>query len=328
MQATQPASPVSGDAPALGEALRWLSEPARVDVEYDFELTVEIRLLLIWTAKDGVGGGYIKLGRVADDPSLDVIQLLFGSDPAKARGINRWGAGMEVAKRGPDGAVDSSAFLGFMKSSQGGSAGAMQQELSNEKQKGLHRFEAVISRVDRGSAISTTVPFYSDRDYDFHELQPAEQTVLEQIQDNHARKFHALDANSVSCSRGNGFLSTVQKLVNDAVETEQAPIALCYLYNSKDYTLTLDGTRPVLQKTVAFSLTRTRQRVEHSYRDLEEARFHVLNRITGKKTFFSILLGTTGALRGVPVQINYQPNWWFRIMLNLMPPADSTTGAR
>jgi hypothetical protein len=35
------------------------------------------------------------------------------------------------------------------------------------------------------------------------------------------------------------------------------------------------------------------------------------------KTDFSVLLGTTGELRGVPVQINYQPNWWFQIVLNL-----------
>ena len=82
----------------------------------------------------------------------------------------------------------------------------------------------------------------------------------------------------------------------------------------------LDGVRRVPQKSVRFTLAGIAQKVQHNYRDLEEARFHVLNRGTGKKTYFTLLLGTTGALRGAPVQINYQPNWWFRITLNLEPP--------
>jgi len=32
-----------------------------------------------------------------------------------------------------------------------------------------------------------------------------------------------------------------------------------------------------------------------------------------------ILAGTEGPLRGVPVQIRYQPNWWFQAVLNLAP---------
>ena len=149
----------SGGGPAISEALQWLSVPARFDANYDFEMTVQIRLLLFWIGKDDVGGGYIKIGQAADDSSLEVIRLLFGSDPAKAHGINRWGAGREVVKRGAGGAAQSSAFLGFMKSSKGESIGAMRQELSKEKKEGQHGFEAIISRVDPGRAVSTTIPF-------------------------------------------------------------------------------------------------------------------------------------------------------------------------
>jgi hypothetical protein len=31
------------------------------------------------------------------------------------------------------------------------------------------------------------------------------------------------------------------------------------------------------------------------------------------------LLGTDGELKGVPVQIRYQPNGWFQVALNLLP---------
>jgi len=42
------------------------------------------------------------------------------------------------------------------------------------------------------------------------------------------------------------------------------------------------------------------------------------HKLTGKKVYFAIA-GTQGALRGVPVQICYQPNWWFQVVLNLLP---------
>jgi hypothetical protein len=321
-------SPSAADASAISEALQWLKAPPRFDAEYNFELTVDIRLLLFWTAKDDVGGGYVKVGQAAGDPSLEIIRLLFGSDPARAHGTNRWGAGTEVAKRGPDGTVESSAFFGFMKSSQGDSAGAMQQELADEKQLSQHRFEAIISRVNARNAVSVTVPFFSDHDFDFREVEPAERVVLEQVQQGQARKFHTLAGASATCVRSNGFLSTMQSLANTALTPQSSPVSLCYVYNSTEYTLTLDGARPVPEKTVRFTLADSKQKVEHKYRDLEEARFHTLNHATGKKTPFVLLLGTTGALRGAPVQINYQPNWWFRITLNLETPPDVKSNGR
>jgi hypothetical protein len=326
--AAQSAPPPTGDGPALSEALHWLSAPPQFDVEYNYELTVDMRLLFFWTGKDDVGGGYITMGHIADDPSLEIIRLLFGSDPNRAHGINRWGSGTEVAKRAPNGTMGWSAFFGFMKSSQGESVGAMQQELADEKQRGQHRFEAIISRVDPGGAVSTTVPFYSDHDYDFRELEPAERVVLDQVQEGQDRKFHTLDETSAGCNRDGGFLTAVQELTNEALEGRQAPLALCYVFNSRPYILNVDAVRPVPQKTVRFTVSGSKEKVVREYRDLEEARFHTLNRATGQKTYFAVLLGTKGDLRGAPVQINYQPNWWFRIILNLKAPPDETANRR
>ena len=42
-------------------------------------------------------------------------------------------------------------------------------------------------------------------------------------------------------------------------------------------------------------------------------------KLTGRKVYFTILAGTEGSLRGIPVQIRYQPNWWFQVVLNLVP---------
>ena len=64
-----------------------------------------------------------------------------------------------------------------------------------------------------------------------------------------------------------------------------------------------------------------------TYPDLLELDFVSTRKLTGKKVYFTILAGTEGPLRGVPVQIRYQPNWWFQAVLNLAPGNPAPTRA-
>jgi hypothetical protein len=89
------------------------------------------------------------------------------------------------------------------------------------------------------------------------------------------------------------------------------------VYNARLYTLTLQRVIPVTTKDVRITLKEKGEKIDQSYRNLKESQFQIRNLESGAKTDFSVLLGTTGELRGVPVQINYQPNWWFQIVLNL-----------
>ena len=89
------------------------------------------------------------------------------------------------------------------------------------------------------------------------------------------------------------------------------------MYNARLYTLTLQRVIPVTTKDVRITLKEKGEKIDQSYRNLKESQFQIRNLESGAKTDFSVLLGTTGELRGVPVQINYQPNWWFQIVLNL-----------
>jgi len=313
-----PASPIV-------EALDWLRSAPDFDAQYDYEMTVRIRLLLFWISRDDVGGGYIRIGQAAGDPQTEIIKLLFGSDPARAHGINRWGAGTEVAKLAANGSVASSAFLGFMKSSQGESVGAMRQELSKEKAQGKHRFEAIISRVDAGHALAVTVPFYSDKDFEFRDFDPAETVVLDHLQQSEDRKTRTLSGPAMSCDRSGGFLSAVRELCNKALAGNAA--SLCYIYSARLYTVTLEGTRPVPEKSIEYGVGAPKQSIHLTYRNLKEARFQVDNHSTGARTNFSVLLGTDQKLRGAPIQINYQPNWWFQVTLNVKPPTTATKAA-
>jgi len=323
-----PSAPDTSDGAAIKEAVRWIQAVPSVRAEYQYILTCRLRLLIFWLSGDDMGGGYIKTGHAADDPSFRMIQLLFGSDPAKTpRAINRWGAGTEVDKLDGSKTPESSAFVGFMKSSQGESVSEMQRELSHEKTGGKHRFEAIISRVDGGRAVSTTVPFYSDKDYDMSQLADAQTMALDQLGDNQARKFRRLDRpERGSCDRRGGFLSTTEELLERSLTGEKTPVSLCYAYNARSYTLTLQRVIPVPTKDVQITLKDRGQKFHPSYRNLRESQFQIHNGESGAKTNFSVLLGTTGDLRGVPVQINYQPNWWFQIVLNLKPQSSSEAG--
>lgn len=317
----RPSGPSDSDGAAIKEAVQWIQATPSLRAEYQYILSCRLRLLIFWVGRDDLGGGYIKAGRAADDSSLRMIQLLFGSDPAKTpRAINRWGAGTEVDKLNASETPVSSVFVGFMKSSQGESASAMQRELAHEDTAGRHRFEAIISRVDGARAISTTVPFNSDKDYDMSQLAAAQTVALDQLGDDPERKFRRFDgAEHGACDRRGGFLSTTEELLERSLTGEKTPVSLCYVYNARPYTLTLQRVIRVPSKDVEITLHDRGQKIRGSYRDLEESQFQIRNGESGAKTNFSVLLGTAGELRGVPVQINYQPNWWFQIVLNLKP---------
>ena len=312
----------TADAPeqiAIHEAVNWIRATPRLRAEYDYIMTCRLRLLFFWVGRDDIGGGYVKTGQAIDDPSLEMIQVLFGSDPAKApRAVNRWGAGTEVLRLEGGKTPAASAFVGFMKSSKGESVSAMQRELSHEKSSGKHLFEAIVSRVDGAQAISMTVPFYSDTDYDMYQLAEAQKLALDQLSDGQARKFRRLDGPARrECNRARGFLSTTAELLERSLAGQKTPVSLCYVYNARPYTLTLQRVIPISRKDLHIALKAKGQTIDQSYCDLKESQFQIYNQESGAKTDFSVLLGTTGDLRGVPIQINYQPNWWFQVILNL-----------
>ena len=325
LAAPQQTSAQAADQYALREAADWIQRAAQTglahDAEYSYEMTCRVRLLLIWAGRDDVGDGYIKVGKPSGSLDGQIFQVLFGSDPAKApRGINRWGAGTEVLRGGSaETAGGSSAFFGFMKSSKGQSIGAMQQELSRESSGGEHAFEGIISRVDTERALATTVPFTSAKDFDLHQYREAESAALSQLEDGQDRKIKRLEgASQLGCDRAGGFLSTVQQLIDEAVDGKPTPASLCYIYSARLYTATLLGTHAVDARTIHYTL-RNGSAVDYARRHLQEARFLITNHETGGKSAFQVLLGTEGAVRGVPIQINYEPNWWFQVLLNLTP---------
>jgi len=313
------------DRQPIVEALQWVRSPIRNSVEYDYIMTARVRLIFFWVGKDDVGGGYIRRGISVEDPRVEFLQVLFGSDPQKApRAINRWGAGTEVAwhkdpvslpSREDD--VISSAFFGFMKSSRGKSVGEMQSELKKEKEQSQHSFTGILSRVDPLRALSTVVPLMSDTDFNLHQYNLAQPLMLDRIAASDS-PMRSLEASS-RCSRSADFLASVADLMDAALAGQTAPLSRCYIHDAQEHDLTLEAITPVRNFSVQLHGPKSAVLLDTSYANLLQLDYVSTHKETGKTTSFSILIGTQGNLRGVPVQIRYQPNWWFQVVLNLRP---------
>jgi hypothetical protein len=307
---------------ASSDSLDWVRNPPKNLIQYDYIMTARVRLVFFWAGKDDVGGGYVRRGVSSADAHEEMFQVLFGSDPAKApRGINRWGAGTEavwhqgaVESTSADDDVISSAFFGFMKPSRGKSAAEMQGELKKEKEQGTYLFTGIVSRAEPGRSTSIIVPLQSQTDFTMRQYDAAQPVMLEHIAVSD-RPVKTLQ--SAACPRAGQFLGTVSTLLQAALDGRKAPYTLCYLYDAEEDSLTVESTQMLGKFPVLLHGAKGVTLIDTGYQNILQVDFLSTNKSTGRKVAFTIFAGTQGPLRGVPVQIRYQPNWWFQIVLNL-----------
>jgi hypothetical protein len=304
------------DRKRLAEASEWVGTIPRSIKQYDYIVTAGIRLLFFWYSRDDVGSGYLREGMGEGENPPRVMQLLMGSDPVKApMKINRWGAAIEMYR--PQ--EHAGAFFGFMKPSKGKSVAEMKGEIERESEDQRYLFEGIIARLDPKRALSVTVPIRSPLDFTIHDLAAAEKMVYDNLQEAPG-PFRVLEGEALrGCGAVPGFLFTVRALIDSALEGQRIPAKRCYAYNGRAYSMQLEQLRRVPRKSVRVSRHDRRAQVNATYEDLREGDFRVVEDATGNSEKFQILFGSSGRLKGVPVQVRYQPNWWFRITLNLDP---------
>jgi hypothetical protein len=301
-------TPSGGD---VNRALSIIRQRPIQSLQHDYVMSARIRLLVFWKTSEDVGGGYIRTGSNADRSSRS-IQVLFGSDPKKApRSINRWGSATETI----DGNGTSTTF-GFMKSSKGANAAEMEKELASEKEDGKYFFDAILGEVHGGHSVARVANFVSPVDFDFNEYDKASAEAVTRLQALR-KEPRELKLEKKTCAESRSFLFAVEELGRAAVDGKRAPIKTCYVYNSRAYTITLKDVSKVSKHDVKVNL-RSRQTLQREYTGLVQADYQVRNQETGDLSSFEVLFGTSNDLRGVPVQIRHQPNWWFQIVLDLL----------
>jgi len=321
------APPPDGAQEALRQLAEWRQSQPQSSVQYDYQMTARVRLILFWVGKDDVGGGFIRLRSSQGEQEFKSIEVLFGSDPARTpRKINRWGAAYEVLRRrsgpvGKEGAQESSLFFGLMKASKGTSATEMQRELASEAKNGAHAFTAGLGLIQPQQAVSFKVPFFTPVDLDIHGGVRAEELAVKQLETPGIAPQAANPNQSAICPRVKGFLFSIQELLEADLAGATPLPSLCFLNDAQILHLTLDSSKRVVQKSVRSAPLGDAKPGEIVYRDLIEAHFNVHNETTGKRSSFTLLVPTSGPLRGIPVEFSYRPNWWFEVTLHLRPAA-------
>jgi len=302
----------------LARVLEMIEGADTTTARYDYVMTARLRLLLFWVGRDDVGGGFIRYRSSASDPAIRAIDLLMGSDPNKApRRINRWGASTEVVRVDEGGKPVESGFFGFMKSSREASLAEAQRNLADEQLNGKFYFITSLCHVSRDGSVARVVPFVAEKDTVMSGSEEAGKMAVEKAR-TPSVPVRSLDPSQASCAGVHGLLFATQGLLDAAVAgMKSPPPPVCYVYNAHRYTVSLVEMEKVSEKTIRFKRHGQQKETAKSYRDLLRAQFVVRGEEGRKRAQFEILCGTKEPLRAVPIQISYQPNWWFKVVLNL-----------
>ena len=263
------------------------------NAEHRYRIVGKVRLLLVWVSADDVGGA--RLTWRGGDSSQSVA-LLIGSDPQRApRGVNEWGYIRE------DVSTDSTEVFGIRTVTDGDSPEeADARRLARGKVVELGVICSSVSRVDAASRTATVhvagAATYRDVD-----------RVLEVVERHPTWKGRrtARPANVAP-----GFLTAMDLMMRiSAHQSGESPLCprQSFVYKDAVYDLI-----PRAVERVAELRTQT-----GVYEHVLRTDIAVKNRATGWTTGFSITYGAEGQLAGVPIVATYQPNWWFKVKLEL-----------
>jgi hypothetical protein len=266
------------------------------DAEHVYRIVGKVRFLLFWASADDVGGARITWrGRKRDQ----AVSLLIGSEPARApREVNQWGYIRE------DVAGDSTSVFGIRTVADGDSP--EDAERHRTRSAGLAEFGVLCSTVSPFEATSRTTTVYAPHDATYRDID----RVLDVVE-RHARWNRGHTARPADVAPG--FLTAVDLMMRSSAATARDANAVprcsgsAYVYKDAIYDL-------IPRRVERIPELRTQSGV---FRNLLRSEIAVRNRTTGWTNSFSMTYGTEGTLAGVLVSARHQPNWWFRVELEL-----------
>ena len=269
-----------------------------VSADYRYRIVGRVRLLLFWVSSDNVGGARATV-RTREDGAR-ALALLIGSDPAKApRGINEWGY-IREEERG-----EASVAFGVRSITDADSLDEAEARLASGAGPAL--YGAICSMAGLATAEAWVTSVRARRDVTYRQFGG-----LLEVLATSRRWERRQTARSESAAPG--LLTALERMIHAGTEAVRggepwppriAPIV--YVYKGAEYDLRLQTLERVGQ-------LRTRSR---TFRDLVKGEYAIRNRATGHVTRFSVTHGLTDALANVPVHATFQPNWWFKIELQL-----------
>jgi len=269
-------------------------DPPPIFKEYRYRMSAAIRPLLFWIGDSDVGGARI-VWRKGEDGRRG-YEFLLGSDPARApRGINRWGYVREELNG------HRATQIGLMRKTDEESVGEAQAKVGYEGEFVLKVIQTEVAQ-DRARA-ENTVWLVQD-DYTYYDLGEVLRLVGTAPQ-------APPSVNEASMPPGThpGFLFAVADMVDRAVTAAtREPRELLkkettrFNFNAVAYELRLRKTKWEKSKKYGGRQHENLVRI-----DLES-----YNPTLNTTERFTLVCGTEGEWKGVPVYVKYQPKWWFK----------------
>jgi len=268
--------------------------PAGPEVrEYRYRLRGAIRPLLFWIGRDGVGAARITW---REGLRSRVCELLIGSDPHRApRGMNRWGWVREESTK------DGAKQIGLMRK--------IDEETIEEAEAHLgfevdFVFGAIRTDIANGEAESKRTYWVFEEDYTYYDLDEIRRLI-----DAPPESEPLLHNGPMPPGTHPGLLHATTDLIARAVlaATEDPRRLLEDVtthYNFHAYVCELTLRKTKWEDSKEYDGRR--------YERLVRLEFENLNAEDNKREGFTLICGTEGELRGVPVYMKFQPKWYFK----------------
>ncbi|MCG6919752.1 MAG: hypothetical protein LJF15_01520 [Acidobacteria bacterium] len=269
-------------------------EPPPIFKEYRYRMSAAIRPLLFWIGDGDVGGARIVWRRGED--GRRGYEFLLGSDPDRApRRINRWGFVREELNG------RRATQIGLMRKTDEESVEEARAKVGYE---GEYVFKVIQTEVAGSEARAENTVWLVRDDYTYYDLGEVLSLVTKPPPSPPS-------VNEASLPPGThpGFLFAVADIVDRAV------------------TAATRDPRELLGKTttrfnfnaVAYELRVRKTKWEESkeyggrrYENLVRIDLESYNPTLDTTERFTLVCGTEGEWRGVPVYVKYQPKWWFK----------------
>jgi hypothetical protein len=262
--------------------------------EYRYRMSAAIRPLLFWIGDSDVGGARIvwREGR----NGRRGYEFLLGSDPARApRRINRWGWVKEEA--GPGGAIQ----VGLMRKTDEQTVDQAKAQVGFE---GEYVFKMIRTRIEDGEARSENTVWLVRDDYTYYDLP----TLLHLV-DGPPQGPPKVNEAALPPGTEPGFLFAVADMVDKAVAAAtREPRELLH-----------DTATRFNFNAVVYDLRLREAKWEEAseyggrpFTHLVRLDFESHNPVLDTTERFTLVCGTEGHWKGVPVYVKYQPKWWFK----------------
>jgi hypothetical protein len=273
--------------PATGESSPFFKE-------YRYRMSAAIRPLLFWIGDGDVGGARIVWRQ--DEDGYRGYEFLLGSDPARApRRINRWGWVSEQMHEG------GATQMGLMRKTDEDSMEEARAQVGFE---GEYVFKMIRTEVADGEARAENTVWLVKDDYTYHELGEVLRLVGEP-----PPSPPKINEATMPPGTHPGFLFAVADIVDKAVTAAtQDPQELLrkvtthFNFNAVAYELRLRKTKWEESKEYG----------GRRYDNLVRIDLESYNPTLDTTERFTLVCGTEGEWKGVPVYVKYQPKWWFK----------------